>query len=99
MKILYISVVSLVLLASLAVYAQEQQPSANPRQNESSQSTAAPANSRENQQTAPPPIKVTTGLVHLVVTVTDKKHNFITDLDRGDFKILENNAPQDIRFF
>lgn len=46
-----------------------------------------------------PPIKVTTGLVHLVVTVTDRRHNFITDLTRSDFKILENGAPQDIRFF
>ncbi|HTX13669.1 MAG TPA: VWA domain-containing protein [Candidatus Baltobacteraceae bacterium] len=46
-----------------------------------------------------PPIKVTTGLVHLVVTVTDRHHNFITDLDRSDFKILENGLPQQIRFF
>jgi VWFA-related protein len=44
-------------------------------------------------------IKVTTGLVHLVVTVADKKHNFITDLDRSDFTVIENGAPQDIRFF
>ena len=87
MKISHISVVGLMFVASMAVYAQEQQPAAT-----------APANSQE-KQASPPPIKVTTGLVHLVVTVTDKKHNFITDLDRGDFKILENNAPQDIRFF
>ena len=46
-----------------------------------------------------PPIKVTTGLVHLVVTVMDRHHEFITDLDKSDFKILENGTPQDIRFF
>jgi VWFA-related protein len=46
-----------------------------------------------------PPIKVTTGLVHLVVTVMDHHHAFITDLDKGDFKVLENGTPQDIRFF
>jgi len=46
-----------------------------------------------------PPIKVTTGLVHLVVTVMDRHHDFVTDLDRSDFKILENGTPQDIRFF
>lgn len=46
-----------------------------------------------------PPIKVTTGLVHLVVTVTDRKHNFVTDLDRTDFKVIENGVPQDIEFF
>ncbi|MGD0957020.1 MAG: VWA domain-containing protein [Candidatus Acidiferrales bacterium] len=46
-----------------------------------------------------PPIKVTTGLVHLVVTVMDHRHAFITDLDKSDFKVLENGTPQDIRFF
>ena len=42
---------------------------------------------------------MTTGLVHLVVTVMDKHHRFVTDLDRDDFKIYENGVPQDIRFF
>jgi VWFA-related protein len=46
-----------------------------------------------------PPIKVTTGLVHLVVTVMDHHHAFITDLDKSDFTVLENGTPQDIRFF
>jgi Ca-activated chloride channel family protein len=46
-----------------------------------------------------PPIRVTTGLVHLVVTVTDKHHHLVTDLNRSDFKITENGVPQEIRFF
>lgn len=46
-----------------------------------------------------PPLKVTTNLVHLVVTVMDRHHEFITDLDKGDFKVLENGQPQEIRFF
>jgi VWFA-related protein len=59
-----------------------------------------PQNDQVQPPSAPePPIKVTTGLVHLVVTVTDRHHNFITDLDRSDFKILENGIPQEIRFF
>jgi len=33
------------------------------------------------------------------VTVMDHHHAFITDLDKGDFKVLENGTPQDIRFF
>jgi len=60
----------------------------------------APQNSQPpglpSQQT---PIVSTTNLVHLVVTVTDHKHNFITDLDKNEFVVLENGAPQDIRFF
>lgn len=51
------------------------------------------------QQKAPPPIVSTTGLVHLVATVTDRRHNFVTDLDQKDFKITEDTTPQEIRFF
>ncbi len=46
-----------------------------------------------------PPLVTTTGLVHLVVTVTDRHHGFVTDLDKSDFKVLENGVPQDIKFF
>ena len=46
-----------------------------------------------------PAIRVTTQSVPLTITVSDKKHNFITDLDRNDFRVLENGVPQDIRFF
>jgi len=50
-------------------------------------------------QNKTPSIVSTTGLVHLVATVTDRRHNFVTDLEQSDFKILEDNTPQDIRFF
>jgi Ca-activated chloride channel family protein len=68
---------------------------------------AAPAAQRGPQnpqgtaatQKEPPPLIATTGFVHLVVTVTDHHHNFITDLDKTDFKVLENGVPQDIKFF
>jgi Ca-activated chloride channel homolog len=53
----------------------------------------------QDQQKQIPPIQVTTGLVHLVATVTDRRHNFITDLDKSDFKILEDGTPQEIRYF
>ena len=48
---------------------------------------------------APPPLVTTTGLVHLVVTVTDHRHQFITDLDKSDFKVIENGQAQEIKFF
>ncbi len=51
------------------------------------------------QQKTAPPIQVTTGFVHLVATVTDRRHNFITNLDQGDFKILEDGVPQQIKYF
>ncbi len=50
-------------------------------------------------ETQLPPITVTSGLVHLVVTVTNKRRDFITDLDQSDFKVFENGSAQEIRFF
>lgn len=90
-------VLSLVALFAVAIGARAQQstsapPPPVPLSPDQSQPQAAPG--------APePPIKVTTGLVHLVVTVMDHHHAFITDLDKSDFKIFENGTPQDIRFF
>jgi Ca-activated chloride channel homolog len=66
--------------------AQAQNPEQNP---------AKPAGA----QAAPPPIVSTTGLVHLVATVMDRRHEFVTDLDQADFKVLEDGTPQEIRYF
>jgi VWFA-related protein len=52
---------------------------------------------RPSQQ--PPPLVTTTGLVHLVVTVSDRHHQFITDLNKSDFKVIEQGQPQEIKFF
>lgn len=71
---------------------------------ESGTPDAAEPQAQEVPKTAPnqnqlPPITVTSGLVHLVATVTDKRRSFVTDLDQADFKVLENGVPQEIRFF
>jgi len=34
-----------------------------------------------------------------VATVVDRHRDFVTDLDQADFKVLEDGAPQDIRYF
>jgi VWFA-related protein len=70
------------------------QPSSAQPQNETPGATG-----QELQQGKTPPIISTTGLVHLVATVMDRHRNFITDLDQSDFKILEDGAPQQIRYF
>ena len=60
----------------------------------------AGASGQQNQdQTQQQPLKVTSGLVHLVAAVSDRRHNFVTDLDKQDFKILEDGKPQTIQFF
>ena len=85
------------VLASLATQAQQPSPPPPP--------VAPPAEPQTKTSTEPlpqqktPAITSTTGLVHLVATVMDRHRDFITDLDQADFKVLEDGAPQDIRYF
>lgn len=44
-------------------------------------------------------IPVTTALVRLVATVTDRRHKFITDLEQSDFRVLEDGQPRPIQRF
>jgi Ca-activated chloride channel family protein len=81
-------------MAAAAFSRQQSAPANPPPPPDTSQ--APPAQGGGQQ---PAPIRVTTQLVHLVVTVTDKKRDFVTDLEQSDFKVLENGVPQDIRFF
>jgi len=80
------------LLASVAMLRAAPQ---SPATTQAPAAPAAPATPGQNQ----PPIRVTTGLVHLVVTVTDRQHDLVTDLNQSDFTILENGVPQPITFF
>ena len=103
---------ALICVSGTRLYAQQQPPppSTPPRPTWSAPASQAPepgqkAPSAQNPgdaqsaQNKTPSITSTTGLVHLVATVTDRRHNFVTDLEQSDFKILEDNTPQDIRFF
>jgi Ca-activated chloride channel homolog len=64
-------------------------------QSQASQQEQSPA----GKQKEPPKIVSTTGLVHLVATVTDRHHNFVTDLNESDFTVNEDGSPQRILFF
>jgi Ca-activated chloride channel family protein len=103
---------ALICISGPCVHAQQQPPpppapprpswSAPPSQSgEPGQKPPAqsPVDAAAGAQNKMPLIVSTTGLVHLVATVTDRRHNFVTDLEQSDFKILEDNAPQEIRFF
>jgi VWFA-related protein len=69
----------------------------------SAQNTGAPGAVPQQRKQTPgkvqAPIQVTTRLVHLVATVTDRHHQLVTDLDKKDFKLLEDGVPQDMTFF
>ncbi len=89
----------LLVLSAAAGFAQQPTQPQSPAT--AAQNSTAPAAPKQLPvpRTSEPPIRVTTGLVHLVVTVMDKHHRLVTDLDRSDFKISENGVPQQIRFF
>jgi VWFA-related protein len=45
------------------------------------------------------PFSISVNEVIVPVTVTDDKGRFVSDLDKSDFQIFEQNKPQSIRFF
>jgi Ca-activated chloride channel family protein len=47
----------------------------------------------------PNSIRVTVNEVIVPVTVTDEKGRFVSDLDKKDFQIFEENKPQNIQYF
>lgn len=75
------------LLAVLAgsLLAQETKPEAPPSKQQ------LPASSEV--------IKVPVNLVNVLMTVTDKKNRLVLDLTKDDFRVLEDNKPQTIRYF
>src|SRR5580698_159633 len=103
-KLLVLAVASLAFaFAASGLSQQPSQPAPAPApQAPANQNAPAPLNQAPPQQIqgpAPPTITSTTGLVHLVATVMDHHHEFVTNLEKSDFRILEDGAPQDIRYF
>jgi Ca-activated chloride channel homolog len=55
---------------------------------------ASPSNSSDNSS-----IRVSVNEVIVPVTVTDEKGRFVSDLDKKDFTVFEDNRTQSIRYF
>ena len=85
---------SLALLASpLSIHAQQagsQQPAPPAQQ----QPGVIPANPQQ-----PPTFVREVNLVDVLATVLDRRNKLVPDLEKGDFKITDDNAQQEIRFF
>ena len=60
---------------------------------------ALPTWGQEPAQQQGPIIRTQVNLVNLFVTVRDKSKRIVTDLKQDDFKISEDNQPQQIAFF
>jgi VWFA-related protein len=48
---------------------------------------------------AGPTLKVTTEVVNVYAVVEDKHHRLIPGLNKEDFEVTEDNAPQEVRYF
>jgi len=75
---------------------QQTQQNQNKEQQPQSQDQQSQGQSQEPQVA---PLRVTTGLVKLVATVSDRRHNFVTDLEQKDFRVMEDGKTQPIQFF
>src|SRR5207249_4828082 len=47
----------------------------------------------------PPTFVREVNLVDVLLTVLDRRNKLVSDLEKGDFKIVDDNSPQEIRFF
>ena len=77
-------------------YAQEPLSPAQEKPQSPPQQNSAP------QQQAPqegPTFRATVNLVDVLATVLDRRNKLVSDLDKHDFKIFDDNSLQEIRFF
>jgi Ca-activated chloride channel homolog len=58
-----------------------------------------PAPSQQRGLAAPPLFSVKVNLVRLLVSVRDRSGVLLTNLNKQDFRVLDNNAPQEIAVF
>jgi Ca-activated chloride channel homolog len=95
--------ISLVLLAailsvSILVGAQPQTPTTSqpPPPPSSTQSPQEPQEPTQQSQTV---IPVTVNLVDVLFTVLDRRNKLVSNLEKQDFKVLDDNVTQEIHFF
>ena len=79
---------ALVLLGTPCVFAQQQPNPSNP-----------PPPAPQEQLQKGPTIPIQVNLVDVLFTVLDRRNKLVPALDKQDFKIFDDNTPQDIRYF
>src|SRR5262250_1654820 len=80
------------LCGTQVVLAQQQNPPAP-----SPPSPATPQDQQEIQKG--PTIKVPVNLVDVLFTVLNRRNKLVSDLEQKDFRVLDDNVPQEIRYF
>ena len=92
--LLSIFLVACLFFTAVSDHAQQQAP-AQP---------APPANPAPPQAQEPPPqsqqkIISVVNLVDVLFTVLNRRNKLVPDLEKSDFKVLDDNKPQEIRYF
>jgi VWFA-related protein len=82
----------LLLGGTQVLLAQQQNPPAP-----SPPPPAAPKDQQEMQKG--PTIRVPVNLVDVLFTVLNRRNKLVSDLEQKDFRVLDDNVPQDIRYF
>jgi Ca-activated chloride channel family protein len=85
---------AILLCAVAPAFAQQTQNPPPPAQ--------APATAPQDQQSpqkSQTTIPVTVNLVDVLLTVLDRRNKLVPNLEKQDFKVLDDNVPQDIRYF
>jgi len=81
-----------VLFGSILVFAQQQNPTASPP-------PPAAAQGQEKPQQSGTTFRTNVYLVDVLFTVLDRRNKLVPTLEKGDFKVFDDNIPQDIRYF
>ncbi|HUN63829.1 MAG TPA: VWA domain-containing protein, partial [Candidatus Sulfotelmatobacter sp.] len=72
------------------------------QQTQNPPAAAPPAGAKPEQeqiQKSQTTIPVVVNLVDVLFTVLDRRNKLVPDLEKQDFKVLDDNIPQDIRYF
>src|SRR5271157_1187845 len=82
-----------VMFGSVLVFAQQQNPAAPPAP------PPATAQGQEKPQQSGTKFITHVNLVDVLFTVLDRRNKLVPTLEKQDFKIFDDNMPQDIRYF
>jgi Ca-activated chloride channel family protein len=84
-------VLAVLICGALPIFGQQQNPPAP--------AAPPPAAPGQEEMQKGPTIKIPVNLVDVLFTVLNRRNKLISTLEQKDFKILDDNVPQDIRYF
>src|ERR1700757_4627599 len=86
-------VLAVLICGALPILGQQQNPPAP------APATPPPAAPGQEEMQKGPTIKIPVNLVDVLFTVLNRRNKLISALEQKDFKVLDDNVPQEIRYF